>query len=405
MSEIVLIVDDEDSVRRTFHDWLASSGWDLQILAASDAEAALRHANEHAIDLAILDWNLGSGSDGLQLLEDLSLFHPDVVAILITGFAHQATPLDALRMGVRDYLDKNQDLNRESFLKAVRRQLDRIVPAKRQRAFNQSLKDFREAVEKILPLVQTSAALTDPAPLPQAIGSLLQFVLRITGAADGALVVRHADSDAESYRAYGADGLPLPGSLLPFAQSIAASASSMQEPCAMGKAELASVATQQFERGRSSLLAAPLNIGPGYQVVLELFDKRSGEFSDNDRKLVTAVAEFGSEMLRQAVAERQRGAMLFDAVEAALGATERLTLQAPLDSTATRMEQPPAPEVMDRLREGLATQMGGSVDAEAALQLAEAVRVLSLRHGPAAVRHCIRVIQSLRETLDAMMGN
>ena len=33
-----------------------------------------------------------------------------IVAILVTGFAHQATPLDALRMGVRDYLDKNQDL-------------------------------------------------------------------------------------------------------------------------------------------------------------------------------------------------------------------------------------------------------------------------------------------------------
>ena len=32
---------------------------------------------------------------------------------MITGFAHQATPLDAMRMGVRDYLDKNQDLDRD----------------------------------------------------------------------------------------------------------------------------------------------------------------------------------------------------------------------------------------------------------------------------------------------------
>src|SRR5712691_1647211 len=170
MSETVLIVDDEEPVRRTFQDWLSHGGLDVKILVAADAESALLHANRQTIDLAILDWNLGSGSDGLQLLEDLSLFHPDVVAILVTGFAHQATPLDALRMGVRDYLDKNQDLNRDSFLRAVRKQLDRIAPAKRQRAFNQSLKEFREAVEKILPLVQTTAALTDPVPLPQAIG-------------------------------------------------------------------------------------------------------------------------------------------------------------------------------------------------------------------------------------------
>ena len=89
-----------------------------------------------AIDLAVLDWNLGSGSDGLRLLEDLAEFRPDVVAILVTGFAHQATPLDALRMGVRDYLDKNADLNRETFLAAGARQLERIRPAKRQRELN-----------------------------------------------------------------------------------------------------------------------------------------------------------------------------------------------------------------------------------------------------------------------------
>src|SRR5437660_10926836 len=135
MAETILIVDDEEPVRRTFQDWLAGSGLDVEVFAAADAEAALLIANARPIDLAVLDWNLGSGSDGLQLLEDLVEFHPDIVAILVTGFAHQATPLEALRMGVRDYLDKNQDLNRETFLKAVRTQLVRIIPAKRQRQF------------------------------------------------------------------------------------------------------------------------------------------------------------------------------------------------------------------------------------------------------------------------------
>src|SRR5437764_272288 len=133
MTETVLIVDDEEPVRRTFQEWLAGSGLGVRVLAAADAEAALRLANQQPIDLAVLDWNLGAGNDGLQLLEDLSVFHPDIVAILVTGYAHQATPLDAMRMGVRDYLDKNQDLDRDTFLAAVRKQLDRIVPAKRHR--------------------------------------------------------------------------------------------------------------------------------------------------------------------------------------------------------------------------------------------------------------------------------
>src|SRR6516162_2654847 len=124
--DTILIVDDEEPVRRTFREWLEGADLGCRVLAAADPEAALVQANRETIDLAILDWNLGAGNDGLQLLEDLAVFNPDVVAIMITGFAHQATPLDAMRMGVRDYLDKNQDLDRNTFLRAVRRQLDRI---------------------------------------------------------------------------------------------------------------------------------------------------------------------------------------------------------------------------------------------------------------------------------------
>src|SRR5437660_6873313 len=150
-SETILLVDDEEPIRKTFREWLEGSGLPCRILTAADAEAALVLANRETIDLAVLDWNLGAGNDGLHLLEDLYLFNPDVVAILVTGFAHQATPLDAMRMGVRDYLDKNQDLDQNTFLAAVRRQLDRIRPAKRERRLPRSPAAFREAVEKVMP--------------------------------------------------------------------------------------------------------------------------------------------------------------------------------------------------------------------------------------------------------------
>src|SRR5437763_12571169 len=133
MPETILVVDDEEPVRKTFLDWLQRSGLNVEVHGVPDAESALLYANSHPVDLAVLDWNLGTGSDGLRLLEDLVEFHPDIVAILVTGYAHQATPLEALRKGVRDYLDKNQDLNRDTFVAAVKRQLDRITPAKRQR--------------------------------------------------------------------------------------------------------------------------------------------------------------------------------------------------------------------------------------------------------------------------------
>src|SRR5437588_5780721 len=181
-AEVVLVVDDEEPVRRTFRDWLEEAHLGVEVLTAADAETALRQANQRPIDLAILDWNLGAGNDGLQLLEDLAVFQPDIVAILVTGYAHQATPLDALRMGVRDYLDKNQDLNRDTFLAAVRKQLDRIRPAKRHRELHRELAAFRSAVEQVLPLVQSAAALNDPVPLPRAVAGLARFLCRVTGA-------------------------------------------------------------------------------------------------------------------------------------------------------------------------------------------------------------------------------
>jgi ActR/RegA family two-component response regulator len=408
--ETVLIVDDEEPVRKTFREWLEGAGLGVRVRTAADAESALVQANQETIDLAILDWNLGAGNDGLQLLEDLALFNPDIVAIMITGFAHQATPLDAMRMGVRDYLDKNQTLNRDTFLKAVRRQLERVRPAKRERRLHQQLVAFRSAIDKVLPLVQTTAALHDPLPLPDAVRGLFRFVLRTTGASDGALVVRSYDPQRqppEMLLAYGLDGQALPGPLAPFARSLAGGVVGLDRPQALLRPEQAGAELQPFERGRTSLLAAPLGVAPGLQAVLEVLDKRSesgaldpGGFTEADCRLAGAAAELGAELLRQALAERQARRVLFDAVAAALGASESMAES--LRGGEPQADQPPPESVLEPLRQGWPG--GEGVEPDEAVRLAEAVRVLGLRYGPSAVRHCTRLIEGVRQLLDEAAG-
>ena len=403
MSETVLIVDDEDSVRRTFEEWLRGSSLDVVVVGVSDAESALLAANERTIDLAILDWNLGSGSDGLRLLEDLVEFHPDLVAILVTGFAQQATPLDALRMGVRDYLDKNQDLNRETFLAAVRKQLQKIIPAKRQRELDKSLSAFRESIGTILPLVRGSAALNDPVPLPEAVRTLFRFLLRETEAPDGVLLVRHAASDGtQTTTAYDPAGKSIPVPEVPFHKSLAASVVSFQEPCIMNDivaSSSSSIELMPFEKNRRSILAAPLRVGPGVHVILELFDKP--EFTDVDRRKTAIAAELGAELLRHALAERQTHRMLFDAVEAALKASHEVSSLL-VDPTADRGA--PSESVLESLKRGMDANSNAVIDSDTGLKLVEAVRVLAVRHGPEAVHHCVRMVESLRELLDGMTG-
>ncbi len=417
-AETILIVDDEGPVRQTFLDWLQGADLGCTLLTASGAEAALQIANSHPIDLAILDWNLGAGNDGLQLLEDLMLFSPDVVAIMITGYAHQATPLTAMRMGVRDYLDKNHDLDRTTFLRAVIKQLDRIRPARRERRVREGLEAFRSAVEKVLPLVQTASALQGAVPLPAAVSSLFRFLVRTTGARDGALLTRSYEAERappEICRAYDTAGQHLDVELVPFSRSLAGSVVGMEEPATMERLDQAAAAgaleLQPFEKGRRSLLAAPLRVAPGLQVVLELFDKQGRDgpvaFTDADRQLARAVADFGSDMLVQALGERQMYQVLFDALTAARDVSDEVSRSmrsGPL-APPPGPESPPPDAVLQQLRATLSAQTGGDLDAGPTLRLAEAIRVLSLRYGPPAIDHCTRLIEGLRGLLDDATGS
>ena len=43
-------------------------------------------------------------------------------------------------------------------------------------------------------------------------------------------------------------------------------------------------------------------------------------------------------------------------------------------------------------------------DADTGLELVEAVRVLAVRHGPEAVRHCVTMVEDLRKLLDGITG-
>jgi two-component system, NtrC family, nitrogen regulation response regulator NtrX len=157
-----------------------------------------------------------------------------------------------------------------------------------------------------------------------------------------------------------------------------------------------------FEQGRQSVLAASLPVGGSAQVVLELFDKP--QFTDADKRLVSATSEVAAELLRQALAERQTSRLLFDAVAGALKATEgvseTLTTPPPVGSRVS----PPKPDLLEQLKRGFAADANAVTDAETGLRLIEAVRELAVRHGPPAVDHCVRVVQGVKQLLDQTQG-
>jgi ActR/RegA family two-component response regulator len=403
----LLLVDDEQSVRRTFEEWLATANLGCRVYSATDAESALAVANRVGIDLAILDWNLGAGHDGLRLLEDLHVFQPEVVAILVTGYAHQATPLAAMRMGVRDYLDKNQELDRDVFLRAVARQLERIRPAKRERLVNLGLRRFRDALDEVLPLVQSAAVWTDPLPVPEAIRDLISFMIRLTRGSSAILIVRSAPTPTEATRLRVFDGTGAPWDVPEwvFENSIAASALSLARPAAMaglGKTLPPGVELQSFERGHDSVLAIPLTTGGQTQAVVEVFDRQGPEgrmdpagFSGHDEETAASAAILGSALFRQAVGEKSARQILLRALEAASDSARALdrSIRGPVSAEA---------ETISQVSRSLAEAPDGM--SPESLRLLELVRDLERRHGSQALAHCTRLVADVGRLLDSTAG-
>lgn len=406
MAETILLVEDEATVRKTFQEWLGGSGWDLEVLAAPDAEQALAIASRKPIDLAILDWNLGAGQNGLQLLEDLHVFQPDVVSVLITGYANKATPLDALRLGVRDYLDKNHELTRERFLATIGKQLEKVRPIKRERDVKRRLERFRAVVKDALPKLETVAALHAEAdPWADTIQQVLSPLCDWLQAKDAQLIVRRFQSDLpepEQIEVYGKDGKQQsdkPNGR--FSQSIAAAILSMAPECLSielaNSSRLAGITLSPWESSHRYLLGIGLNPSPSVSVVLQLVDKQNGKvtvaFTAEDREKFAAVEPFLKLSFSRYLGERASQEVLYRTLRTALVECENV---------ADSLMAPALPDgvtgVSDVYRQSLSS--AGAVPPELMAQLAEVIQNLAKRHGRSAVDHGIRMLSNIEQLLN-----
>jgi CheY-like chemotaxis protein/anti-anti-sigma regulatory factor len=99
----VLVVDDEDNVRITTAAILEQEGYEVEM--ASDGQEALTKIRGDRFDLVLTDLRM-EGVDGSALLIELCTKHPNIVTVVLTGYASIESSIDALRCGVYDYLIK-----------------------------------------------------------------------------------------------------------------------------------------------------------------------------------------------------------------------------------------------------------------------------------------------------------
>ena len=130
----ILIVDDEEPIRRVLTKFLTSRGFEVK--CAEDGATALALIERHKFMLMICDVRMPGMSGQEVTLKALSL-DPELAAIMLTGVNDAASATELLRMGASDYLVKPLELEQLRFsvesalqkrhLRVEQRKVERLI--------------------------------------------------------------------------------------------------------------------------------------------------------------------------------------------------------------------------------------------------------------------------------------
>lgn len=103
----VLVVDDEESIRSILGE--AVGGWGFQVGTAPNGEAAWAHVEAGNLPhVLVTDIRMG-GMSGLDLARKVKTFSPDTEVIIMTSHGSLEYALEAMKIGVFDFLTKPFD--------------------------------------------------------------------------------------------------------------------------------------------------------------------------------------------------------------------------------------------------------------------------------------------------------
>ncbi len=133
----ILVVDDEESIRKLLADFLGEEGH--QVTTAANAEEALKTFWETPFPLVISDIYLG-GMNGLDLLKEIKGIDPEAVVVIMTSQASLETAVQATRSGAYDYLFKPFE-NLDLISGVVNRAVEKIQLVKKNRQLMARMKN------------------------------------------------------------------------------------------------------------------------------------------------------------------------------------------------------------------------------------------------------------------------
>lgn len=89
IKQSVMMVEDDEFTRSTVKAALEGKGLNI-VHDTSSVKDAIEYAKSHRPDVAVLDYNLGKGPNGIDLANQLRKIQPNIAIVLLTAFLDPA---------------------------------------------------------------------------------------------------------------------------------------------------------------------------------------------------------------------------------------------------------------------------------------------------------------------------
>jgi two-component system, response regulator RegA len=101
---LLLLVEDDAAFARTLSRSFERRGY--TVLLASSLEEVKKLLQAHTPKYAVVDLKLSGGDSGLACVQTLHAHDPNILIVVLTGYASIATAVEAIKLGACHYLAK-----------------------------------------------------------------------------------------------------------------------------------------------------------------------------------------------------------------------------------------------------------------------------------------------------------
>lgn len=150
-SFMILVVDDEATMRRSLADILRLEGYHVQM--AKSGDEAIQRLQSETYDLILLDLKM-PGMSGVEVLRFSARIAPETQVILLTAHGSLESAIEALRLGAQDYLLKpsSPEMILASVAKALKARVENLQNQELLSRLESSLQTLKGIQEFDLPV-------------------------------------------------------------------------------------------------------------------------------------------------------------------------------------------------------------------------------------------------------------